>query len=314
MPLEMLVEQHHKLQYAASVEMVAQQKKNPLESAVTQVPASGEAQSVSDLLEQVEYSRGDEKGRRNPENPAKQTRRWVTLQPSIESGQYITKEEKFRTATDPTSIFVKNHTTAVVRGKFDLIMGISKGNDGLFHVTEGGILGRAREGKTPGTSTPLPNSQYIPHGDTGMSLEKVRAGIKKLELADFGLEEDDPLFSVISPHQKDDLIALAQEAKVSLNAFQIEQIKTGKPTTLMGVTWIFTNRLPYKAGEELTRLCPIFSKANIINAAWQEIEGRMWNDTSAKNLPYCIVDAYFDCVRAQDKGVVVIEAKEPAAG
>lgn len=36
----------------------------------------------------------------------------------------------------------------------------------------------------------------------------------------------------------------------------------------------------------------------------------MWNDTSADNLPYATVDTYADCVRAEDKGVVVIECKE----
>lgn len=36
----------------------------------------------------------------------------------------------------------------------------------------------------------------------------------------------------------------------------------------------------------------------------------MWNDTSADNRPCANVDTYADCVRAEDKGVVVIECKE----
>jgi len=305
------VTQHHKLQYAASVQMVAQQTKNPFQNAVTSVPASGEAQSVSDLLDQVEYSRGEEKSRRNPENPVKGTRRWAVLPAPVETGQYITKEDKFRTATDPTSTYVRAHTMAVNRGCGDLILGVSKGSTGKFSITEGGVLGIAREGKTPGTGTALPASQYIANGGNGLTLDKLITTVEMLNLADFGLEDNmDELFCAITPKQKTDLLNIAAASKVNLNAFQIQQLETGKPTTLMGVTWIFTNRLPLKSGTADIRLNPVWAKSNIVEAEWQGVVGDMWNDTSAKNLPYAYVSSYTDVVRAQDKGVVVIESKE----
>lgn len=311
MSLEMLVEQHHKLQYASSVQMVAQQMKNPLEAAVTEVPASGEAQSVADLIGEAEYKRGESHSRRNPENPIGKTRRWVVLPPAIESGQYIEKEEKFKTATDPTSNYVTAHTKAVIRGKMDLVVGVSKHDDGNYYVTEGGILGIAREGKTPGVGTPLPASQFIPHASLGLTIEKLRAARLKLKKAEFGIEDDDQLYGLITPQQEDDLIAIAQQSGAALNAFNIEQLKSGRPTPLLGISWILSNRVPLKS-QGGPRLVPIWSKANIINARWQGIEGKMWNDTHAKNLPYVLVDAYFDAVRAQDKGVVAIECQEPA--
>lgn len=307
------VTQHHKLQYAASVQMVAQQTRNPLMNAVTKVPASGEAQSISDLLNSVEYSRGEEKSRRNPENPVTGSRRWAVLPPSIESGQYITKEDKFRTATDPTSTYVRAHTMAVNRGCADITLGISKSAGGVFTVTEGGILGIAREGKTPGVGTALPASQYLANGATGMTLDKLIAAKEKLHLADFGLEDNmDQLFCAITPKQITDLLNIAAASKVNLNAFEIAQLKDGKPTTLLGVTWIFTNRLPLKTGTSDVRICPIWAKSNIVYAEWQGIQGAMWNDTSAKNLPYCHVETYADVVRAQDAGVIAIECAEAA--
>lgn len=314
MPLEMLVEQHHKLQYAASVQMVAQQMKNPLDATVTEVSASGEAQSVSDLLGEISYQRGEKYGRRNPENRGLATRRWAVMPGPIESGDYIYKEEKFATATDPTSAYVRNHTRAVLMGKFDTILGVTEISKGNFQIDQGGILGIAREGKTPGTGTPLPASQYIPHdltgASSGLSLEKLRYARKTLKKNEFGIEDDDQLFGLITPEQEDDLIAIAQEAGPSLNSFNIEQLKSGKATPILGITWTVTNRLPLKATGG-PRLCPIWSKQNIINARWQGIKGEMWNDGSNKNLPYAYVDAYFDAVRAQDKGVMVVECTEP---
>lgn len=305
------VTQHHKLQYASNVTMVAQQTRNPMQAAVTTVPASGEAQSVADLLDTVDAVRGDEKSRRNVETPVTGSRRWVVLQPSIKAGGYITKEEKFRTAADPTSNYVLGYTRSVNRACGDLALGVSKQSDGIFRITEGGVLGIAREGKTPGVGTALPASQYIDNGGTGLGLDKLIAGQEKLRLADFGMEDNfDQLFCAISPKQITNLLNIAAESKLNLNAFEIAQLKDGKPTTLLGVTWIFSNRLPLKAGTTDIRLNPIWAKSNIIYAEWQGVQGRMWNDTSAENLPYAMVDTYADCVRAQDKGVVVIESKE----
>lgn len=311
MPLNVLVEQHHKLQYNASVQLVAQQTRNPLDTAVTEVPASGEAQSVADLIGAVDYQIGEKRSRRNPENPAAKTRRWVVMPDPIESGQYIDKEEKFATATDPTSNYVKVHTLAVQRGKFDTIVGVRKDASGAYVLSEGGILGVAREGKTPGAGTALPASQYVAAAGTGMTLEKLRAARMKLKKAEFGLEDDDQLFGLITPEQEDNLIAIAQQSGVYLNAFNVEQLKSGRATPILGIHWITTNRLPIKAPAG-PRLCPIWSKSNIVLGRWQGIEGHMWNDPHAKNLPYVMVDAYYDAVRAQDAGVVVIECQEAA--
>lgn len=308
--MPMIVSDHQKVKYAASVTMVAQQTKNALLNAVTEVPASGEAQSVADLLDQDDYQRGEEKSRRNPEIPSKGSRRWAVLPLPVEWGKYITKEEKFRQAADPTSNYVRNGVMAVNRGVFDTLLGVSKQADGTFAVTEGGILGIAREGKTPGVGTALPASQYLANSGSGLTLSKLIAAKQMLHLADFGLEDNmDQLFCVISPYQITDLLNLAAESKTNLNAFEIQQIKDGKPTSLLGINWMFTNRLPYKPGT-LVRYNPLFSKANIVAARWQGVEGQLWNDTSAKNLPYAYCSAYYDAVRAEDKGVVVIESLE----
>lgn len=311
MSYPMRVEEHHKFQYANNVTMVAQQLRNPLMGAVTEVTASGEAQSVADLVNSVRYMRGEAGARRNPQNPVSGSRRWVVLPDGpIESGDYITKEEKFKTATDPTSVYVRTHTAAVTRGWADTILGIDEPENGEFEIKFGGILGIAREGKTPGAGTPLPSSQFVPHGSTGLTLDKLRDAVKTLKKADFGIDQMlDPLFSLITPEQEDDLLGIAAASGVNLNTFNVEQLRSGKPTPLMGVTWILTNRLPLNSNGH--RLVPIWSKANIIAGVWQGIEGDMWNDTNAKNLPYCYVSAYVDAVRAQDKGVIAIECVEP---
>lgn len=309
MTYAMKLEDHHKLMYSDNVQMVAQQMRNPLMGAVTEFPCSGEAHSVVDLFGSVEYKRGERRSRRNPENPIEGSRRWVVHQLDLESGQYVDREDKLRSAMDPTSNLMRGHVAAVTRGWADTILGVSKQDDGWFKVTEGGILGGARAGKTPGAAADLPAGQYIDADATGMTLEKLILAVERLNLADFGLEDEDPLYCVISPKQKTDLLNIAAATGTNLNQFELEQIRTGRPTTLMGITWIQTNRVPHKT-KTGPRLCPVFSKRNIVAGVWQGIQGAMWNDPHAKNLPYMLVTANLDCVRAEDKGVVVIECAE----
>lgn len=303
-----LVEQHHKLTYRDNVIMVAQQTKNPLMGAVMEMPVKGEAVRVADLLNAVEYVYGEGRSRRNTENPIGGTARWIVRPDCIESGQYIDIEDKLDMAVDPTSNFVRGHTMAVTRGWADRILGVRK-QGSAFVVTDGGIMGFAREGKTPGAGTALPVGQSIAVAGTGLTVAKLRAAQLLLNEAEFGLQDDgDVLYCMIGPRQKDNLLAIAEASATPLNAFQIQQLIDGKPTMLMGMNWIYSNRLP-KIGT--TRYCPVWSKNNIIAGVWEALQGDMWNDTSAKNLPYARVWARIEATRAQDKGVVIIECLEP---
>ena len=75
----------------------------------------------------------------------------------------------------------------------------------------------------------------------------------------------------------------------------------------MGIQWILTNRA-LKVGS--VRSVPIWSKKNIVAGFWQDVTGRAWNDSSARELPHVEVSARVDVVRLQDKGVHVIECEE----
>lgn len=304
------IEAHERLQYTNSVTMVAQQTRDPFAGTVTDTNATGEAQDASDLYDAGEYSYGEERSRRNPENPVTGDKRWLIRPPIIESGQYIDFEDKFDQARDPTSTFVTVHTRRVIRGKADRTLGIRKGEDGIFRITDGGILGKSVSGKRPGAAVDLPGSQFVPVGTTGITVAKLRDALLELRKNDFGMEGDDQLYCAITAKQIDDLLGIAEAEGTAMTSFQKEQLMSGKPTVLLGLTWVMTNRLPMKTGTTDVRLCPIWSKANIARGIWQDVKGDMWNDTSAKNKPYVHVSAYIDSVRLQDKGVVVLECKE----
>ncbi|WP_226783189.1 phage capsid protein [Oceaniglobus trochenteri] len=315
MSYQQLVEAHHRLTYQSNIMMVAQQTRNPLREAVTVVDADGEAQSIADLVGKTDYIEGEDYSRRNPDNPPERSRRWLVRPKVIETGQYITKEEKFDQAMDPTSMLSKNTVVTVERGVYDRILGVRKqGKNGPYVVAGGGILGSVAEGKTPGTAVALPSGNILAAdlGDSGTShgltALKLRAATEAMELEEFGLETDMQIFGLITPKQKTDLINLALETKTSLNPFDVENIREGKPGRLLGINWMFTNRLPTNSAGH--RMCPIWSKENIIAGFWQDVQGDMWNDTAAKNLPYIYADAYVDAARVEDGGVRVVLCAE----
>lgn len=306
MGLEQKVEPHHVLSYGNNVAMVAQQLQNALRGSVTEVMCKGEAHAAADMIGALEYIESAGRERSNVENVPQNDRRWLVFPTEIKSGQYIDREDQFQLIYDPTGPLVRTHTAAINRGIQDRILGVKKQGTS-FVVSGSGILGGANAGKRPGTVTTLPAGNVIAHAGAGMNLAKLIKVKEVLGTADFGIEDDDPMSCAITPFQVSNLLDIAAQTQTNLNAFQLEQLRSGKPTSLMGITWIVTNRLP-KVGN--VRSCPVWTKRNVVLGIWQDVSGTAYNDTHADNLPYVKVSARVDCVRIQDAGVRVIECQE----
>lgn len=306
MGLEQKVEPHHALTYGNNVAMVAQQLNNALRSSVTEVMCKGEAHAAADMIGALEYIESAGRERTNIENVPQNDRRWLIFPTEIKSGQYIDREDQFQLIYDPTGPLVRTHTAAINRGIQDRILGVKKQGT-AFVVSGSGILGAANTGKRPGTTTGLPAGNVIANGAVGLNLAKLIKVKEDLGKADFGIEDDDLVNCAITPTQVSDLLNIAAQTQTNLNAFQLEQLRSGKPTSLMGVNWIVTNRLP-KTGN--IRSCPVWTKRNVVLGLWQDVSGTAYNDTHADNLPYVKVSARVDCVRVQDAGVRVIECQE----
>lgn len=309
MSLYARVEPHHKQMYSDNVMQVAQQMKYRIRPSVTEVSAAGEAMSVADLIGQVDPIFSNPNDRRNVENVPQNSRRWLTFPQMMESGQYITTAEKLQRAMDPTAAYTTTHVKALVRGIDLKCLGVKKNSDGTYEVDTGGIMGGAVDGKNPGGATvALPSSCYTAASSTGLTLAKLKEAVERMRSDEFGIDDDDQIYAAITPKQVTDLLDIADGDGASLNAFQQLQLQNGKPTTLMGINWIITNALPVDSSGD--RMCPFWTKSNIILGIWQDLRGDMWNDGGAKNTPYAHVNAYVDCVRVQDLGVHVVRCAE----
>jgi len=308
MSYQQLVESHNRLTYRDNVRMVAQQLQNPLRNAVTIVDGKGESMNVAQLFGKKTARRTPDRDRKNPDNPTPRSARWLVRPEAIEDGEYIDNATKWDAAMDPTSHLFRASVAAVERGIFDCILGIEQRQDGTFAIGTTGILGSTRTGKRGETVVALPGNQTIAHSSTGLTLDKLRSAKLRLNKADFGMESIDPMFALITPEQVDDLLGIAAAAGNNLNLLDVEQLKTGKPTPLLGLTWIVSNRVPTTAAG--IRQVPLWTKANVVAAFWQDLEGDIWNDPHAKNLPYIYNSAVVDATRIEDGGFIIIECQE----
>lgn len=309
MSFQQLVEAHHRTTYRNNLMMVAQQHQNPLRDMVTVVPGEGEFMSIADLIGQKRARRLADRTRRNTDNPSPRSRRGIFRPEEIDDGEYLDKATKWDSAMDPSSQLFQNNILSVRRGEFDAILGVEEQEDGTITLGTGGILGQANEGKAGSTKVDFPAAQKIAANSTGMTMAKLRQIRLKLKKSNYSLEQAPQFCALIDPQQEDDLIALAQATSGSLNPFNEEQLREGKATRLLGFDWKVTNRLPLDVNGD--RMCVFWDKSNVVAAEWDPLNGDIWNDTHARNLPYMNANVTIDATRVQDSGVFVMACVEP---
>ncbi|MEM6650972.1 MAG: phage capsid protein [Pseudomonadota bacterium] len=303
------VEGSHRTTFANTVVQVMNQNPGRIRAMTQVVNCEGDSRNVADLLDDKEPSEAEDYSMTNPNNRSKLDPVWLLRPKVIESGEYIYKEDKWDMAMDPTSNFTASHVRAVRKGEFDRILGIRKvQGENRWVVNGNGIMGRRITGKGK-TGAALPAGNTIPHDGEGMTLTRLNTLVLNFGLEDIGLEEDmtNQICAVLSPFQRRDLLQIAIQTETQLNAYQVDQIKNARPTSLFGIDWMFSNRVPK---EGTVRKCPFWRKAGIVTGIWEEFYGDLWNDTSAKRRPYTYVGGALDATRIEDKDVQIMECEE----
>jgi len=303
MPKDLLVEQHHKLQFEANTQLATQRFGSKLRRYVVEKPCSGEGAVAANLIDPVKAVRDVGRRRSNIEITAPRRRRWLIYRDPIAVGDYIDAEDTFRQIGEPTSELIQNGAMAIGRGIDDCILGLNE--DGT--VGEGGILGSVVEGKRPGgAGIALPGGNIVPAAALGLTIAKLRAVRKGLGLSEVDLDRVTPVMA-ITQNQDDDLLGIVETGTADLNQLEQPQLRDGKVTQLMGFEFVHINALPKVA---TVRSCPVWIREGIKLGVWQDVKTAMWNDTSKRNIPYWHIDAYMDCARVEDLQVRVIECVE----
>lgn len=276
-------------QYNSTVSLVSQQKQSRLEPAVRVETIRGTREAF-DSIGTVE---AQPRGGRHADTPQMDTphmRRWVTSAP-YNWADLVDKPDRLRMLYDPTSPYVQNAVMAFNRAKDKIII------KAAFAPVWTGEHGDVQ--KT------FPASNIIPHGSTGLTIEKLiqaRGMLWRNEI-----DESEPLFAAVTSFQLEDMLNNTKVQSADYNT--IKALVRGEINSFMGFTFIRTEQLEK---DDVARKCIVWSKPGLLLAKAEDITTKISErgDKNYSTQVYAEMD--LGAVRMEDEKVLQLQCKEGA--
>lgn len=274
-------------QYSSNINLLSQQKPSKFAPCVRMESVRGEQA----FFEQIGAVEAQPWGARHSDTPLMDTphaRRQVQMN-AFNWADLIDDPDKVRMLIDPTSSYATNAVYAFNRKKDDIILAAA--------------LADAKTGKDGMTIVPLPATQKIVAGGTGLTLEKLRETRRKFKDAD--LDDDIPLYFAMSPAQEDDLLGLEEVTSADYNT--IRALVRGDVDTFMGFKFVRSTRVAWAAN---TRSCVAWAKDGLLLATGRDIRTRISerDDKNYSTQVFCSMD--LGATRMEEVKVVQIDCTE----
>lgn len=276
-------------QYNSTVSLVSQQKQSRLEPAVRVETIRGTREAF-DSIGTVE---AQPRGGRHADTPQMDTphmRRWVTSAP-YNWADLVDKPDRLRMLYDPTSPYVQNAVMAFNRAKDKIIINAA--------------FAPAWTGEHGDIQKTFPASNIIPHGDTGLTIEKLiqaRGMLWRNEV-----DESEPLFAAVTSFQLEDMLNNTKVQSADYNT--IKALVRGEINSFMGFTFIRTEQLEK---DDAARKCIVWSKPGLLLAKAEDITTKVSErgDKNYSTQVYAEMD--LGAVRMEDEKVLQLQCKEGA--
>lgn len=278
-------------QFADNFKHVAQQSMSRFESAVTiENNIVGMSKSVNRLGQRTAQRRTQRHGD-TPINDQPHSTRFVDLY-DWEDGDMVDDQDKIRMLVDPTSDYVKAMVAGMNRAKDDVIITAFGGGS---RSTQAGVI------------VPLPASQKIAVGGTGLTKAKIIQAKKLFRLNEADEEAGEELYMAYHANALSDILADTQLTSADFMTVKMLQEGTLKGTW-MGFRWIPSERLP-KTGN--TRLCYAWAKSGVVLGKGQEITTKVGEDPGKGFNVRIYAKQSLGSVRVEEEKVVEIAANDP---
>lgn len=210
-------------QFGANIDLLSQQKDSRFMGKVRMETQTGEL----GFYEQVGPTAAQERTSRHSDTPRIDTphaRRAVSLR-TFEWADLIDHADKVRMLIDPTSTYAMSAVMAMNRSRDDIIIEAA--------------LGNAKTGKAGTTLVPLPSSQKVVAGGTGLTIAKLRSAAEILNSND--VDPDIPRCLAFSAQQLTNLLATTEVTSSDFNT--VKALVEGKVDEFMGFKFIRSERL-----------------------------------------------------------------------
>jgi len=301
-------DQTRKTTFQDQSRLAVQNMANVLRATVTEYPEMlAEQDSPVTYYDPVVAQRRSGRGAAIGDNPANRRRRWLKYQDPIYSGELIDTADKFRGMENFQSPLMQTHTAAVRRGIDAIILE--------------GIFGDAYEGKLGGTVIPgsaignvgVTVQSGVGSSAVGMNLRKIQTSRKMFAANNFDLSLEQP-YLLLTAQQIDDLsgeIQLLSKDYVEEAGPQFS--RDGKLSKVWQHWIVEIQNLPSKTnttgGGTVSQRNVAFMKSAVALGVWQDVKFDTAVQPQLFNELYMWVDAYMDCRRLDEKGVIEIESR-----
>jgi len=211
-------------QFGSTIELLVQQMGSKLREGVR--VESGVVGETA-FFDQIAATTAQLRVTRNADTPlikVDNRRRSVNLL-DFEWADLIDDQDQLKMIVDPENPYARNAAMALGRSMDDEIIK-------AFNAS-------SLTGKTGATSTPLPASQIIVNGGTGMTIAKLRSAKQILDLQDV---PEDERFLTHSPIALTDLLETTETTSSDFNT--VRALVMGQLDTFLGFKFIMSTRLP----------------------------------------------------------------------
>jgi len=276
-------------QFGSTIELLVQQMGSKLRSAVRMESGVVGEQAFFD---QIAATNAVLRTTRNADTPLVKTdnrRRSVVLL-DYEWADLIDDQDQLKMIVDPNNPYARNAANALGRTIDDNIIT-------AFNAS-------ALTDKTGSTSTPLPSSQVILNGGTGLTIGKLRSAKQILDLQDVPENER---FICISPIGLTDLLETAEVTSSDFNT--IRALVAGELSQFLGFTFITSTRLPITGN---IRSCFAWRRDGVLLALAKEISTRIEERADKSFATQVYLSMSVGSTRMQEFEVVQIDIDETA--
>lgn len=231
-------------QYAANVMLLAQQKGSKLRDAVRVENVNGK-QAFFDQIGATAARRRSSRHSDTPRMDTPHARRRCSID-DFDWADLIDQEDKVRLLIDPTSTYAKSAANAMGRA--------------LDEVIVDAIRGTSFTGENGSTLVTLPAAQKIAAAGTGLTLTKLIAAKKILDMADI---DNDGRFIAVTSEQLEDLLNTTQVTSSDFNT--VKALVQGEVETFLGFSFIRVDGIRIDG----SKILPIVTATDRACVAWQ---------------------------------------------
>ena len=274
-------------QFSSNVQMLSQQMGSIFRNTVDSESVTGEKA----FFDQVGSAAAVKRTSRHGDTPTMDTphsRRMVTMD-SWEWADLIDDADKVRMLIDPTSSYAKAAAAAMGRAMDDEIIAAATGT--------------ALTGKTGSTSTSLPSANQIAHGSADLTIAKLLAAKKQLDINE--VDPSIPRYMAVSPDQIEALLGTTQVTSADFNT--VKALASGQVDSFMGFRFIVSNRLA-KTGD--IRTCFAWAEDGIKLAIGKDVMSKIderADKSYSTQVYYCMT---MGVTRMEEAKVIQVECSE----